>query len=178
MTGLKSKVADFEKFRFISNADEAKCLDMILNPDMFKSIQKHNSEKTVVKSLSGENANTPRNKIQKFDSFNGMMEKSNLVGEAVNLMVRSSKKSCEKLKTFNSHTETQKTPLKFEYVSPPSPPKPEAEIVLKKIEEIPEFDSKVDYQLEYYKLFQENEMKLQQYDKLLKEREQDVLLYR
>jgi hypothetical protein len=48
----------------------------------------------------------------------------------------------------------------MEYVSPPSPPKPEDEMVLKKIDEIPEFNNKIDYQLEYYKLFQENEMKL------------------
>ena len=171
-------MVDFEKYRFISNVDEAKCLDMILNPDMFNRIQKHNSEKTVTKQLVGDNADTPRNKMNKFDAFNGMMEKNNLVGEAVNLMVRSSKKSCEKLKTFSNHNEIQKTPVKLEYVSPPSPPKPEAEIVLKKIDEIPEFNSNIDYQLEYYKLFQENEMKLQQYDKLLKERENDVLLYR
>ena len=41
----------------------------------------------------------------------------------------------------------------MEYVQPPSPQKMESEMLLKKIDEIPEFNNKIDYQLEYYKLF-------------------------
>ena len=49
--------------------------------------------------------------------------------------------------------------------------------MLENIHEIPEFNNEIDYEREYYKLFQENEMKLQQYDQLLKERENDAHLY-
>lgn len=43
---------------------------------------------------------------------------------------------------------------------------------------LPEFNSKIDYQFEYHKLFQDNEAKLQHYDKLILERENDLKLYK
>mgnify|MGYP000571985949 CR=1 FL=1 len=42
---------------------------------------------------------------------------------------------------------------------------------------MPPFNSESDYQYEYHKLFMENELKLQQYDKLLQERVTDLKLY-
>ena len=46
------------------------------------------------------------------------------------------------------------------------------------IDKLPEFNKEQDYQLEYHRLFQDNELKLQQYDKLLQEREKDLKLYK
>jgi hypothetical protein len=42
---------------------------------------------------------------------------------------------------------------------------------------VPIFEKGVDYQFEYHKLFMDNEMKLQNYDKLLQERVKDLKLY-
>ena len=42
---------------------------------------------------------------------------------------------------------------------------------------MPIFEKGVDYQFEYHKLFMDNEMKLQNYDKLLQERVKDLKLY-
>ena len=42
---------------------------------------------------------------------------------------------------------------------------------------MPSFTKGVDYQFEYHKLFMDNEMKLQNYDKLLQERVKDLKLY-
>ena len=69
---------------------------MILNPDMFKNIHKQNSDKSLTKQASQDNADTPKKPSYKFDSFSGISDRANKVGDAVNLMVRSSKKSCEK----------------------------------------------------------------------------------
>lgn len=90
-----------------------------------------------------------------------------MAGDSVNLMLRSSKKSCEKYRP----PELQKTTTKRDVVETHVEQKTEDELLLTKFEEIPEYNSKIDYQWEYHKLFQENEMKLQQYDQLLKERE-------
>jgi len=43
---------------------------------------------------------------------------------------------------------------------------------------VPEYDPKIDYCLGYYRLFQDNEKKLQEYDKLKRDREADLKLYR
>ena len=43
--------------------------------------------------------------------------------------------------------------------------------------DIPMYDATVDYQYLYHKLFQENESKLQQYDKLLELRDRDLKAY-
>lgn len=43
--------------------------------------------------------------------------------------------------------------------------------------DIPMYDASVDYQYLYHKLFQENESKLQQYDKLLELRDRDLKAY-
>jgi len=42
---------------------------------------------------------------------------------------------------------------------------------------MPQFKKGVDYQFEYHKLFMDNEMKLQNYDKLLQDRVKDLKLY-
>jgi hypothetical protein len=42
---------------------------------------------------------------------------------------------------------------------------------------VPLFQKGVDYQFEYHKLFHDNEMKLQQYDKLLQDRVKDLKLF-
>lgn len=42
---------------------------------------------------------------------------------------------------------------------------------------MPQFKQGVDYQFEYHKLFMDNEMKLQHYDKLLQDRVKDLKLY-
>ena len=45
------------------------------------------------------------------------------------------------------------------------------------IPQVPLFQKGVDYQFEYHKLFHDNEMKLQQYDKLLQDRVKDLKLF-
>ena len=55
-----------------------------------------------------------------------------------------------------------------------STPKPAADVAL----EVPRFDSKVDYQNLYHKMFQENELLINRYDELLAEREDAMKLYK
>lgn len=42
---------------------------------------------------------------------------------------------------------------------------------------MPAFKKGIDYQFEYHKLFMDNEIKLQNYDKLLQDRVKDLKLY-
>ena len=65
---------------------------MILNADMFQKKNKHNSPK-LVKQIVEKDDETPKKPQFRFDSFSGHPV---MAGDSVNLMVRSSKKSCEK----------------------------------------------------------------------------------
>ena len=42
---------------------------------------------------------------------------------------------------------------------------------------MPKYDREVDWQFQYHRLFMDNELKLQQYDQLLKDREKDLKLF-
>jgi len=84
---------------------------MILNADMFQKMKKHSSPK-MTKQIVKKDDETPKKPSFKFDSFSGH---PGMAGDAVNLMVRSSKKSCEKYRP----PEIQKPTSKREVLESP-----------------------------------------------------------
>ena len=113
---------------------------MILNPDMFHNIIKQTSPKQDTLATKNDH-DTPNKPSFKFESFSAQHERNNLVADSVNLMIRSSKKSCEKYRP----PEIQKPTTKREVLDSPTGNKNDDEMFLAKVEEIPEYNSKIDY---------------------------------